>query len=308
MGCVNDAERMEHFLSHHANGDPNFKCRSRYAPIGETDEVSIADISYDLHWVFGNKPDTLLFYFSGHGANDDLGTLLLGQDGNYPLRDLVARANNALLSSNVKKEVIIILDCCFSGDAGQTSAVKDNTAVIAEGLTILAATRPHQTGLATEKGSVFTNLLVEALDGGAADLLGRVTLSSAYAFVDKRLGAFDQRPMFKSHVSSFSELRRCNKGIDREMLRNLIVYFSTPNLEYALDPSYEEDKRDVPEEQKERNEQNEVIFEEFRKFASLGLLEAVGEKYLYWAAVHSKACRLTSLGRHYWQLVKGDFV
>ena len=308
MGCVDDAQRMAKLLSRHSNGDPNFECRERYAPLDSMDTVTVDIIRDDLDWVFGNKPDTLLFYFSGHGANDDLGTLLACQDGCYPLRDLVARFNNALRSGNVKKEAIIILDCCFSGGAGHTPVVKENTAVIAEGLTILAATRPDQPGIATSGGSVFTNLLVEALDGGAADLLGQVTLSSAYAFVDIRLGAFDQRPMFKCHISSFSELRKCEEGIARAMLRNMVRYFIDVYTEYALDPSYEEDKRDATPEKQERNKQNEAIFAEFRKLASLGLLEPVGEKYLYWAAVKSKACRLTSLGRHYWQLVKAGRV
>ena len=139
----------------------------------------------------------------------------------------------------LKKEVIIVLDCCFSGGAGQMPMVKDNNAVIGEGLTILAGTRANQPGLATAQGSVFTNLLIEALDGGAADLLGAVTLSSAYAFVDRRLGVFDQRPMFKCHVSRFSDLRKCDERVDRAVLRRLTTYFSVYDIEYPLDPTYE---------------------------------------------------------------------
>lgn len=300
VGCADDAERIATLLSHHDNGRPNFECHTHCAPVGSTNKVTVETIADELGSVLGNRPDTLLIYFSGHGDNDDLGTLLVTQRGSYALRDLITRANNALHGGNVKREVIIILDCCFSGGAGQTPVVEDNTAVIAEGLTILAATRPDQPGLATSEGSVFTNLMVEALSGGAADLLGHVTLSSAYAFVEKRLGAFDQRPMFMCHVDKFSVLRRCKEAIDRGMLRNLRSYFAALDTLYALDPSYEEDKRDAPNGEESKNERHEAIFAEFREFASLGLLEPVGEEYLYWAAVRSKGCRLTSLGRYYW--------
>jgi len=303
IGCVDDASRMSDVLSTHANGCPNFKCLKRSAPAGTSNTVTSETLNDDLQEIIKNEPDSLLFYFSGHGDKDDLGTLLVAQEGFYPLRDLIARANMALENHHVKKEVVIILDCCFSGDAGHSPFVSGNTAVLAEGLTILAGTRAGQTGMATTRGSVFTNLLVEALSGGAADLLGSVHLSSAYAFVEKRLGAFDQRPMFKCNVSEYTDLRICDELIDRDILRKITEYFPESTKEYRLGPSYEEDKRDVEDGEETRNPEHEKIFCHFRKYASLGLLVPVGEEYLYHAAVRSKSCKLTSLGRSYWQLV-----
>ncbi|MGB1110289.1 MAG: caspase family protein [Gammaproteobacteria bacterium] len=308
-GCVRDAQKMEKCLSHHFGGDPNFQCRLRHAPNKDNATLSVSVLHQDLRWVFSNKPETLLLYFSGHGVNDDLGTQLLFQDGSgYALRDLVARANNALINRSVTREVIIILDCCLAGDAGNQPVIQDKTAVLAEGLTLLAASRADQPSQATENGSVFTNLLVEALGGGAADLKGSVSLSAAYAYLERRLGAFDQRPVFKCNVSSFSELRRCEKPIAPERLRKLTDYFPDPKHFYPLEPSYEKDKKDAPPDKQECNEKHEAIFADLRKFASLALLEPVDEEYMYWAAVHSTGCRLTSLGRHYWQLIKRNYI
>ena len=52
-------------------------------------------------------------------------------------------------------------------------------------------------------GGIFTNLVLAALEGGAADLRGHVTPGSIYAYVDQALGAWDQRPIFKTNVTQF---------------------------------------------------------------------------------------------------------
>jgi hypothetical protein len=46
------------------------------------------------------------------------------------------------------------------------------------------------------------------------------------------------------------------------------------------------------------------IFADFRKYLAAGLLEPVGAEHLYHAAENSTACRLTPLGRLYWQIAK----
>ena len=57
-------------------------------------------------------------------------------------------------------------------------------------------------------GGVFTRLVVAALQGGAADLRGHITPGSIYAYVDQALGAWDQRPIFKTNVTRFTSLRK----------------------------------------------------------------------------------------------------
>jgi hypothetical protein len=39
---------------------------------------------------------------------------------------------------------------------------------------------------------------------------------------------------------------------------------------------------------------------------SVGLVVPVETKFMYFAAMDKKACKLTSLGQHYWNLVKNS--
>ena len=55
---------------------------------------------------------------------------------------------------------------------------------------------------------MFTSLVLGALDGGAPDILGHVSVPAVYAYVEAALGAWDQRPLFKSHVSRVLPLRK----------------------------------------------------------------------------------------------------
>ena len=146
--------------------------------------------------------------------------------------------------------------------------------------------------------------MIDALKGSAADLLGEITLSSAYRFVEQLLGAWDQRPLFKTHISGTMVLRKSKQKIDMTMLRRITDHFPNPDQEYQLDPSFEEDKHDAPSGNKEPNAEHEKIFEDFRKYASLNLLVPVDEQYLYWAAINSKSCELTPLGQYYWRRIK----
>ena len=88
---------------------------------------------------------------------------------------------------------------------------------------------------------MFTSLVCEALSGGAADVCGKATVASTYAFVDQALGVWDQRPLFKSHVSKLISLRNCPPAVPLEILRLLPRDFKTATDEFPLDPSYEPD-------------------------------------------------------------------
>ena len=41
-----------------------------------------------------------------------------------------------------------------------------------------------------------------------------------------------------------------------------------------------------------------------QKCAGARLIVPDGAEYMYYAAIESKACKLTSLGAHYWELAK----
>jgi len=43
---------------------------------------------------------------------------------------------------------------------------------------------------------------------------------------------------------------------------------------------------------------------DLQKLQSVGLVIPVDEEHMYFAAMRSKACKLTDLGHHYWRLVQ----
>ena len=154
---------------------------------------------------------------------------------------------------------------------------------------------------------MFTNLLLQGLQGGAADISGNITPASLYAFVDQSLGAWDQRPMFKTNITEFLPIRKIEAKVSRELLRKLSTYFENPSDQYLLDPSYEftndpNDKHDLREPFADPN--HVAIFKDLQLFESVGLVEPVDEEHMYFAAMNNKACRLTALGLHYWRLAK----
>ena len=51
-------------------------------------------------------------------------------------------------------------------------------------------------------------------------------------------------------------------------------------------------------------DENVLVFKDLQKLQSVGLVVPVDSEYMYFAAMESKACRLTALGNHYWRLVK----
>jgi len=195
--------------------------------------------------------------------------------------------------------VIIILDCCYSGACGSVPALDSDIALLREGISILTACRSDQTSMEYNGRGTFTSLIYNALNGGAADVLGNITIPSIYAYADQTLSAWDQRPMFKSHVSRLISLRKCYPEVELSILRKLPEYFSTPSYIFPLDPSYEPDA--VP-----KNEEHERIFGHLQKFRAARLLIPIGEEHMYYAAMRNKSCKLTPLGQFYWNLAKKE--
>lgn len=293
-GCVNDANRIGEVISRNADGSPNFDCRYLLAPSSTVERRTLAQA---IEQLFAREADAAVFYFSGHGAIDVSGGYLMTPEAKTysdgcPMHDLLVRATKSPV-----REVLVILDCCHSGEFGNLPEVETNQALLREGVAVLAASRSYESSMEANGAGVFTTLVYDALDGGAADILGRVTVGSIYAYVDQALSAWDQRPVFKAHLSKFTPLRRCEPHVDAAILRLLPTYFPNPEYEFPLDPSYEPDMEP-------KDEKNERTFAHLQNLRDARLLVPVGERHLYYAAVNSKACKLTALGRFYWQLAK----
>jgi len=144
---------------------------------------------------------------------------------------------------------------------------------------------------------VFTTLLVDALNGGAANLVGDVTPGSIYAHIDQSLGWWQQRPLFKTNVKTFTTLRQVQPPIEFADLKKITELFPDPSIEFKLDPSFE------PEGSHVKDDDNIEKFKILQKFNRINLVIPVGALHMWHAAMNSKACRLTVLGAHYWNLV-----
>lgn len=89
-------------------------------------------------------------------------------------------------------------------------------------------------------------------------------------------------------------------------MRRITEFFSTPDEEYKLDPTYEPDKHEA--DIKEINKEHENIFSILQRYVKLNLVVPVGEEHMYYAAIHYKSCKLTAQGQHYWNLVKKNTI
>jgi hypothetical protein len=140
--------------------------------------------------------DVALLHFSGHGTINNLDGYSVTQDAKK-YDDGVAMSDVLKLANDSKvAEVVLLLDCCFSGNLGNVPAVDNSKSLLRESVSILAAGRGDQPSVETGGGGVFTSLVVDALEGGAANLPGAVSAPAIYAFVEAALGAWDRRSAF----------------------------------------------------------------------------------------------------------------
>lgn len=293
-GCVADATGMRDMLSKNEDDSPNFQG----ILLTTANEVTRDGLTGSITQLFAQPADVALLYFSGHGYLDNnLGGYLVTSDATQYSMGLRMSDVLELANSSPVKEVFVILDCCHSGNFGQAPASQGQASSLNEGRSILMASRGTESALEINGEGVFTRHVLAALQGGAADILGKVTSASIYAYLDEVLGAWDQRPLFKANISRLHSLRMCKPQVPLEILRRLPTYFSTVDAVLALDPSYE--PTETP-----KNEANEKVFAELQKLRAARLVEPVGEEHMYYAALNSKGCRLSQLGQFYWRLAK----
>lgn len=295
FGCVNDAHAVKAALERHGDGSVNFGVKL-LSGTSENQPVLRAELRAAVKELFSDKSDVALLYFAGHGYIETTGGYLIASDTTegdtgIPLSEVVQFAN-----ASQAKNKIILLDSCHSGVAGN-SAGQNAHAELSDGLTILTASTSEQYASEENGAGVFTNLLVDALQGAAANLVGHVSPGGVYAHIDQSLGPWQQRPVFKTNVTNFISLRNVEPPIDLTDLRKISIFFPSPGYRFELDPSYEP-------ESKKPNQENTEKFSILQKFSHVNLVAPVGEEHMYFAAMNSKACKLTVLGEHYRKLVE----
>lgn len=293
QGCVNDAKVMAEILKKNGDDSPNFDVKLITSPkIAVTRQV----LRKALESLFVGESDMALLYFSGHGMIKNTGGYLVTRDASQYDEGVSMDVVLNLANQSPAKNKIIILDCCNSGALGTPVIGGTELAQLSEGLSVLTASRDSESALEIDGAGVFTSLVVDALNGGAADLRGNISPGLLYAYVDEALGAWDQRPIFKTNVSSFASIRKVAPKVPIETMRKITDFFETPESEHELNPSYEYTD-DSADEEKVR------ILKALQKLQSVGLVVPVGEDYMYFAAMNSKSCKLTAVGHQYWRLV-----
>lgn len=306
-GCVNDAHAIKMILERHADGTRNFVTPEVIVGTSPSNIATRDRLKSGVRSLFEGDPEIALFYFAGHGFIEDTGGFLCagdcktGDDG-LALSDLmeIARRSKA-------RNKLVILDSCHSGIAGER-AVTPGTSEIHEGMTVLTASTADQFAMEIPGGGagVFTTLLVDALLGAAANLLGEITPGSVYAHIDQSLGPFAQRPVFKTNVKTFVSLRKVTPPIPLADLQSLTTYFPEPGFKFALDPSYEPERY---EEQRKNpsvpppDPKKAAVFATLQRYAKVNLARPVDAPHMWHAAMNYKSCELTVLGEHYRNLV-----
>ncbi|CAM1339204.1 caspase family protein [Tenacibaculum aestuarii] len=307
-GCVNDAHSIEAVLERDSDGTKNFQTKL-ITVNGPDSKLTRKDLKDNIKELFHGNPSAALFYFAGHGGYDKTtgGYLLTSEsehgDSGVPMSELLNIAHESKAQNK-----IIILDCCHAGAAGEFSINQDLT-MLSDGMTILTATSADQYAKEKNGTGVFTNLLVDALYGSAANLLGQVTLGSAYAHIDQGIGDWGQRPIFRTNVKKFMPLRVANAPIPLSDLKMLTNLFPKKGEDYQLDPTYEPERNS---EQKslypDPIEENTLKFEILQKYNRVNLVVPVDAPHMWHAAMCSKSCKLTALGERYWDLVKNRYI
>lgn len=301
--CVNDAKSLGESLEYNFDESKNFDVDYILNENGTR-----ANIRKHIKDLFKGNDEIALFYFSGHGINDENDGFIVSYD--YAENDWGISMPEIIKFVNKSKckNKIVILDCCYSGFVGTTGFVGDES-LLSTGTIILTASRSNE-GSAIRIGdsnSLFTKLFLEALNGAGSDIFGQTTPSSIYSFIDRALGPWEQRPVFKSNVETFISLKKNKEKISIAKLKRNIKLFKTPDYQYSLNPSYEPTNYEGSKDRKVEPyciPENAKIFKELLELSRVGILEPVDADNMYEAAMNSKACSLTNLGRYYHTLIK----
>jgi len=304
-GCINDANAVAQILERDGDDTVNFAVKK------VLDVNSKGILRGHIEDCFAGDADVALFYFSGHGYIDAVGGNIVTPD--YCDHDMGVSMQDILTIVNKSscKNKVVVLDCCHSGFLGRISTAGQTTSIIGEGVTLLTASKSDEPALEIAGHGVFTSLFLAALSGGAADVTGYVTPGGIYAYIDKALGPWEQRPVFKTNVTRFSPLRKVIPQVSEAIIRRITSYFDKPDTELRLDPSFEPTNSPIVDHEviePYADKDHVKVFSDLQKLEGVGIVVPCEEEHMYFAAMKSKSCKLTPVGQHYWRLVKENII
>ncbi|GAA0988945.1 caspase family protein [Nocardioides aquaticus] len=302
-GCVADAEGIATRLARHDDGAPNFTVAILTADHG-ADPVDRPDLREAMAQLFENASGKdLFFYFSGHGREDIRGAELVTSDNDgVPVNELMTLANNSAAST-----VTIVLDCCFSGDVGNTPGLQATQvapdfrkaiAALSEGVTVLAASKSTEVSMESAGHGEFTRLLLDGLDGAATDHLGNITALSLYAHASRAFDAWEQTPVFKAHVTDAVLLRSGPEWISAEDARHLPDHFDTATSRISLTDEHEGEGRPLSSPGTPAQQELDYL----KRLRNVGLATTENDEDFYFATLQHHDVFLTPAGRMLWAL------
>jgi hypothetical protein len=164
-----------------------------------TDAVADLNTEYDTAAKAGHGRAGLLFHYCGHGMNTK-GELCLAvaesrddpvnrRRTGLPLRDLMLAVD---ATARRRRQVVLILDCCYSGLACEEPTAERAHLLMAVGPKVLATHDPDGIG-----PTHFTGALVELLRDGVPGAGPWIDLDTAFHQLEQRLVARhgeDRRP------------------------------------------------------------------------------------------------------------------
>lgn len=304
-GCIKDAKRIGELLKWHGlTGDaqPNFHTRLLLSGDYPDKKITRTRLRKEVEAFFDfeqGKADVALFYFSGHGYENSLGGYLVTQDARayeegFSVNDLLILANNSGIG-----EIVILLDCCHAGNAGDFPMLRNGVTILRKGLTIMTSSQSDKEALELEGiGGVFTDVLVKGLQGLSADLLGNVKLHTLFDQAHHMLSFYNQIPTLKCNTENSLVLRLTPPKIRREDLRLLTQFFLNVRHVFRIERMHlgEDETND------------EEVKEHLRLFFQHGLLQSADGDGLPIEGFLKGPLALTVLGQFYWEMVKKNLV
>lgn len=309
--AVADAEALAERLQRHTDGqmEPNYDCRVLLDVMEDGSRITRVALGEACEQLFAAFDGDVLLYFSGHGVLTNVGSYLCTTDATPREWGVSMMHVMNWACASRARNILVILDCCHAGAIGNPAALRqyqpeDPLALLRENMTVIAASRDSQSSVEAGGHGLFTAAVLDALDGGAADHMGWITAPSIYAYVERRFGAHDQRPIYKSHATRLDPVRKCAPLIERMKLLELIHYFPTESHRYVLDPEHEpEDEHGNMREPV--NQAKVAVAQLFKDYRDAGLLRStIPNEQFFWVARRSHTVELTTRGREYWSLAK----
>jgi hypothetical protein len=287
--CCNHARLLGGTLIQNHDRSANYAVQ---LAVSSSEDLGLRKLRTYLREFLQEPIKNAIIYLSGHANITRVGTFFVCHDE----EELALNEILDLVNESKIPQILLLLDCCYSGNAGNMAGIELELAILRKGVAVFSSSSRVQPSLQSNGRNLFTHAILDALHGEAADILGNVTISSVYNYVVSVSFNWAQSPVFKAHLDDDLVLRRSAPKIHPEKIRKLAHYFSYSD-EYPLDPSYEKTSAT-------RAPEKVSCFEDLQAFRDVGLVIPDGAPSLYEAAMRYKRCRLTARGRFYRDLIR----